>query len=107
MGKKIVIKKELFEQVLENEDVRNINITKADTLIIMDAFMNNFMEQVKILKGKNTIELRGLGTFYVVKRKPRIAKNPKTMEKVKVPERYVLKFRPGQGMKKHFFNLKD
>jgi len=41
------------------------------------------------MKRGETIELRGFGSFKVVKRAQRMARNPKTNEEVVVPEQYV------------------
>jgi len=44
------------------------------------------------------IELRNFGVFKVKKRKPRKGRNPRTGEKVLVPERTVVTFRAGGEM---------
>ena len=44
------------------------------------------------------IELRNFGVFEVKKRKPRKARNPRTGEKVNVPEKVVVTFKPGKEM---------
>jgi nucleoid DNA-binding protein len=42
------------------------------------------------------VELRNFGIFEVKRRKPRAARNPRTGEKVMVPEKCVVTFKPGQ-----------
>ena len=70
-------------------------LTKIET----EAVVNGFMETVKeSLKNRETIELRGFGTFKVVKRAKRVARNPKTNEEVIVPERHAPTFK----FPKHF-----
>jgi integration host factor subunit beta len=44
------------------------------------------------------IELRNFGVFEVQKRKARQARNPRTGEKVSVPERLAVAFKPGREM---------
>ena len=44
------------------------------------------------------IGLRNFGVFEVKKRKPRLARNPRTGEKVAVPEKLVVTFKPGLEM---------
>ena len=44
------------------------------------------------------IELRNFGVFEVRERKPRKARNPRTGEKVEVPAKRVLTFKPGREM---------
>ncbi len=53
-----------------------------------------------------TIELRGVGTFYVKQRKERIGRNPKTGKKVDVPAHSVALFRPGLELKRGVWNLR-
>ena len=52
------------------------------------------------------IELRNFGVFEVKHRKPRKARNPRTGEKVKVPARLVVTFRPGREMEERVGKLK-
>ena len=42
------------------------------------------------------IELRNFGVFEVKQRKPRKARNPRTGERVKVPAKRVVTFKPGR-----------
>ena len=44
------------------------------------------------------IELRNFGVFEVKKRAARNARNPRTGDKVLVPEKYVVTFKPGKEM---------
>jgi integration host factor subunit beta len=44
------------------------------------------------------VELRNFGVFEVIQRKGRIARNPKSREEVYIPERKVVKFKPGKVM---------
>ena len=50
-------------------------------------------------EGKN-IEIRGFGTYKIVKRKARIGRNPKNSELVQIPEKKVIKWK----ISKTFFN---
>jgi nucleoid DNA-binding protein len=52
------------------------------------------------------IEPRHFGVFEVKKRKPRTARNPRTGEKVKVPARTVVTFKPGREMEERVGQLK-
>jgi DNA-binding protein HU-beta len=45
------------------------------------------------------VQIRGFGTFKVVKRKARIARNPKKNEEVPLPDRYVPFFKPTREFK--------
>lgn len=74
----------------------NVNITKKDIGIIID----KFFEKVKSGVAENEhIELRGFGTFGTKERKARVARNPKTNEKISVPEHRVPYFKAGKELK--------
>ncbi|MDF7676496.1 integration host factor subunit beta [Neisseriaceae bacterium ESL0693] len=45
------------------------------------------------------IEIRGFGSFDLNHRPARIGRNPKTGEKVSVPEKYVPHFKPGKELR--------
>jgi DNA-binding protein HU-beta len=52
---------------------------------------------VAMQEGKR-VTLSGFGSFSVVDRAPRTGRNPKTGEKVPIPQRRVVKFRPGKEL---------
>lgn len=45
------------------------------------------------------IEIRGFGSFSLNYRPPRLGRNPKTGEKVQVPEKYVPHFKAGKELR--------
>ena len=47
----------------------------------------------------NRIEIRGFGSFGLNYRPPRIGRNPKSGEKVQVPEKYVPHFKAGKELR--------
>jgi len=51
-----------------------------------------------LAEGKK-IEIRGLGTFRVKERQGKIARNPRTGEKIKVPPKKVVHFKIGKVLK--------
>ncbi|OSI13314.1 integration host factor subunit beta [Neisseria canis] len=51
-----------------------------------------------LAKGQR-IEIRGFGSFDLNHRPARIGRNPKTGEKVEVPEKYVPHFKPGKELR--------
>ncbi len=53
----------------------------------------------KSLAQGNRIEIRGFGSFGLNYRPPRIGRNPKSGEKVKVPEKYVPHFKAGKELR--------
>ncbi len=58
-----------------------------------------FGEISQALEQGNRIELRGFGAFSVRKREPRVARNPKNGDKVKVGARYAIYFRAGKELR--------
>jgi nucleoid DNA-binding protein len=65
-------------------------IVRKDVAIVVDAFLDAVKDT---MKDGNHIEIRGFGTFKLKQRKPRIGRNPKTADKVPVPERIVPTFK--------------
>jgi integration host factor subunit beta len=53
---------------------------------------------IETLAEEGRVELRKFGVFEVKTRKPRNARNPKTGEKVPIPARSVVTFKPGKEM---------
>ena len=60
--------------------------------IILDAMSGSLMK-------KKRIEIRGFGSFSLNYRSPRIGRNPKSGEKVNVPEKYVPHFKAGKELR--------
>lgn len=71
-------------------------IPQKDVSIIVDAL---FDEMKAVLLSKQEIEIRGFGSFRIVKRKPKKGRVIKTGEEVIIPERYVVKFKPSKYLK--------
>jgi len=72
-------------------------ITKVETEAVVKGFLDTVIDAMK--RGE-TIELRGFGSFKVVKRAQRVARNPKTNEEVIVPEQYVPMLKVSKDFKK-------
>ncbi len=64
----------------------NTGISKIKTEVVVKGFLETVIESMK--KGE-TIELRGFGSFKVVERAQRVARNPKTNQEVTVPAQRV------------------
>lgn len=53
-----------------------------------------------------TVELRNFGVFKIETRKERVGRNPKNPDvDIQIPERSVVKFRPGKEMKELLLNI--
>lgn len=86
-----VSKKEIVKTVSERH-----GLTTTQTAQIVQVFMDQIIEE---LARGNRIEFREFGIFELKRRKPRVARNPKTGESVQVPEKTVVSFKPGKVMK--------
>ncbi|HBP18265.1 MAG TPA: integration host factor subunit beta [Planctomycetes bacterium] len=86
-----VSKKEIVKTVSEKH-----GLTTTQTSQIVQVFMNQIIDE---LARGNRIEFREFGIFELKRRKPRIARNPKTGDQVEVPEKTVVTFKPGKVMK--------
>lgn len=86
-----VTKRELVNKISENLQIKQV-IVKDVVQIFLD-------DVVSYLSKGERLEFRDFGVFEVVERKARVAQNPKTLKKVMVPERKVVKFKVGQTMK--------
>lgn len=72
-----------------------IGLTQLKTKEIVQ---KTFDAIVRTLVADHRIELRNFGVFEVKKRASRKARNPRTGDKVFVPEKYVVTFKPGKEM---------
>ena len=72
-----------------------IGLTQLKTKEIVQ---KTFDAIIDALVSERRIELRNFGVFEVKKRAARKARNPKTGDKVDVPEKFVVTFKPGKEM---------
>ena len=80
------------------EEVANATgLTKRDVGVVVDLLLETIS---KALSGQEHIELRGFGSFKVKTRKARIARNPRTGERVNVPEKLVPYFKASRELVK-------
>ena len=74
-------------------------------LAVKEIVQRTFDEIVEALIRDGKIELRNFGVFKVTKRAARPARNPRTNEKVHVPEKCVVTFKPGKEMQARVVEL--
>ena len=89
-------KKELANTIAEE--------TKLTQIVVKDIMQRLFDGIIDTLEKEGRIELRNFGVFEVKKRKPRKARNPRTGEKVMVPAKLVVTFKPGLEMEEKVKN---
>jgi nucleoid DNA-binding protein len=85
-----VTKKEIVKQISER-----IGLTQLKTKEIVQ---QTFDAIVETLLEVGRIELRNFGVFEVKQRKARKARNPRTGDRVDVPPKNVVTFKPGKEM---------
>nr|WP_315852888.1 HU family DNA-binding protein [Posidoniimonas polymericola] len=90
-------KKEIVKTISEE-----IGLTQLKTKEIVQ---KTFDAIVETLVEDHRIELRNFGVFEVKKRAARKARNPRTGEKVSVPEKFVVTFKPGKEMEERVREL--
>lgn len=84
------------KQDLIKKIVRDTGCTKRLATQTVDLFLSSI---TKALKKGDDVTFVGFGTFRKAKRKARIARNPLTGGKVKVPRRNVVRFAAGKALK--------
>ncbi len=97
MSRQTIAKRTIAERIAER-----LNLGQTVTLQVIQAFLDEVVEE--LAKG-NRLEFRDFGVFETVHRKPRTALNPKTLEKVQVDGKVVVKFKVGRLMKERVANL--
>ena len=66
------------------------NILRKDIEKIIEIIFSEISEA--LCRGEN-IEIRGFGTYKVVKRKARVGRNPRNAELVQIPEKKAIKWK--------------
>lgn len=90
-------KKEIVRVISEQ-----IGLTQLQTKEIVQ---KTFDAIVETLVEDGRIELRNFGVFEVKRRAARKARNPRTGDKVDVPEKLVVTFKPGKEMEQRVQDL--
>ncbi len=96
---RVVTKKEIVKAISDE-----IGLTQLKTKEIVQKTFNAIVET---LISERRIELRNFGVFEVKKRAARKARNPRTGDKVFVPEKFVVTFKPGKEMEERVRLLEE
>jgi integration host factor subunit beta len=72
-------------------------LSETDVELAVNSILDRMADA---LANGERIEIRGFGSMTLHYRPPRIGRNPKTGEKVHVPEKYVPHFKPGANLRK-------
>jgi nucleoid DNA-binding protein len=98
--KRTVTKKEIVKQISDR-----IGLTQLKTKEIVQQTFDAIVDT--LLEAPYRIELRNFGVFEVKQRKARKARNPRTGEKVDVPPKNVVTFKPGKEMEERVRQMKN
>ena len=90
-------KKEIVKTISEE-----CNLTQ---LVTKKVVQMTFEAIIETLVTEGRIELRNFGVFEVKKRAARKARNPRSGERVHVPEKFVVTFKPGKEMEEKVLAL--
>ena len=95
-----IVKSKLLKQLSENYP----NFLKKD----LEKFTNIILNEIKrTLKRGDRVEIRGFGVFSTNTQKASIRRNPKTGEKVNVPEKKTIHFKMSKDLFKKLNNNEE
>lgn len=86
-----ITKKDLIERISEST-----KLPRADVKQVVQEFLDQIIGE---LRRGNRLEFRDFGVFEIKERAARMAQNPKTLERVKVPAKRTVKFKIGRLMR--------
>lgn len=100
------------EELHEEQKVEPPALTKSELVAMLTDELSQLSEQdvelavnsilehlCEAMSNGERIEIRGFGSLTLHYRPARIGRNPKTGDKVQVPEKYVPHFKPGIGLR--------
>lgn len=85
-------KSELIERIAEQQDQLSPKDIELGVKLILE-------EMSQALAVGDRIEIRGFGSFSLHYRAPRLGRNPKTGESVRLDGKYVPHFKPGKELR--------
>lgn len=86
--------------VTKKDLIDRISTATGETRQSVKKVVQSFLDSVVVELGRgNRLEFRDFGVFELRSRAARVAQNPKTLERVKVPPKRTVKFKVGRMMK--------
>lgn len=85
-------KSDLIEALSEKQSLLNYRDVELAVKLILEQMSES-------LSNGDRIEIRGFGSFTLHHRPPRIGRNPKSGESVKLDEKFVPHFKPGKELR--------
>ncbi len=91
-------KADLIEEIVEQTGIPRKEVATV---------VNEMLKSLKrAFLHRERVEFRGFGVFVVVNRKPRVGRNPKTRQEVRIPERPTVVFKVSKAIQRNI-PLKD
>jgi integration host factor subunit beta len=88
------------QTITKKELVNRISDQTGQTKVVVKDILQKFLDEIiDELAHGNRLEFREFGVFEVRERAARVAQNPRTLEKVVVPAKRVVKFKVGRTMR--------
>jgi integration host factor subunit beta len=84
-------KKDLIDWIADQTNQKRTTVKRT-----VQCFLDKVIDE---LRRGNRLEFRDFGVFEIRDRAPRVAQNPKTLERVPVPAKRTVKFKVGRLMK--------
>lgn len=86
--------------ITKKELVARISDQTGQTKVVTREILQRFLDEIiaELARG-NRLEFREFGVFELKQRPPRRAQNPRTLEKVDVPAKRIVKFKVGRLMR--------
>lgn len=85
-------KSELIERIVDRQGQLSVRDVELAIKTMLD-------HMAQALAAGERIEIRGFGSFSLHYRSPRVGRNPKTGESVKLEGKYVPHFKPGKELR--------
>ncbi len=86
-----ITKKELVDRIANKTQCKHV---------IVKSVVQQFLDEITTeLIDNNRLEFRDFGVFEVRERAARVAQNPKTLERIQVPAKRIVKFKMGRIMR--------
>ncbi len=79
-----------------NQIAEATGLTKTDTSLVVEGMLSSL---IAAMQNGEHVEIRGFGTFKIVRRAPRTGRNPKTGKIVKIPARVMPVFKPSRELR--------
>ncbi|HOK95653.1 MAG TPA: HU family DNA-binding protein [Anaerohalosphaeraceae bacterium] len=86
-----ITKKDLIDRISDATQAKRVVVKR-----IIQSFLDEIISE---LAADNRLEFRDFGVFETRSRTARVAQNPKTLERVKVPSKRSVKFKMGRLLK--------